>query len=120
VKCVVCCREKVKHHWEQQKKDSEATKQRRQRMEKRIKLARAQRVAQALATQWPAHIGITRQDVFATVSFVATMSCIAWYWVGSNLIGGSDDTVVDVPPSHVMQMEGACTSVSNQGGQARQ
>ena len=64
-------------------------------MDSRMKRAHAQRVAQALAGQWPAHFGVTRQDVVASASFVAMMSCIAWCWVGQSPVGTAAD--IEVP-----------------------
>lgn len=101
---VVVCREEFKQHWEQQKQDSAATKQRRKRMDQRMNLAHANRVAQALAKQWPAHFGITRQDVVATVSFVVSMSCIAWCWTGQSLSCAAPSTDA---PEPIMNAPGA-------------
>eukprot|EP00892_Ulva_mutabilis_P005013 jgi/Ulvmu1/2884/UM146_0026.1 len=74
-----------KEHWEQMKREAEGYKLRRQNMHERMVNAHAARVARGLAAQWPAHFGVTRQDVVAVSCFVASISFLGWFWTGQSV-----------------------------------
>ena len=54
---------------------------RRARVHSRMRRAHDGRIAAALSTQWPAHFGLTRNDLLALSAFVASGALMAAFWL---------------------------------------
>jgi hypothetical protein len=64
-----------------EKKEAAEYLLRRERVQTRMHRAHTARMAKAMASQWPTHAFVTRQDVIAISLFAAGMAGISSYWL---------------------------------------